>query len=399
MSTAVLTRPQKFDLSALADTALKAATRSWFVVTLLSQLMFGFAVATFYGLTALRGDYHGWNFTHGFVPGITKGNWSVVMHVSTAAVIMLSGAVQLIPQVRSRFPLFHRWNGRIYMLSAVALSGAGLYMHWVRGSVGDLPQHLGGTLNAVLIWAFAGLALRYAMARDFRTHRRWALRLFLVVSASWFFRLGFFLILMIYRRPVGFDPATFAGPLPTFMSFSQYLIPLAILEIYFWAQDRPGALRRLATAGLLFVCTLGMVAGTFAVTMAIWVPQVRAGFDPRISVAETLSKTISTGGIDQAIQQYHALKTTEPSTYNFDESQLNSLGYRLIRKKDFKAAIRIFQLNIESFPKSSNAYDSLAEAYMDDGDKPLAIANYQKALELNPNNGNSASMMKKLTVQ
>jgi TolA-binding protein len=183
------------------------------------------------------------------------------------------------------------------------------------------------------------------------------------------------------------------------MSFSQSLIPLAILEIYFWAQDRPGALRRLATAGLLFVCTLGMVAGTFAVTMAIWVPQVRAGFDPRISVAETLSKTISTSGIDQAIQQYHALKTTEPRTYNFDEGQLNSLGYRLIRKKDFKAAIRIFQLNIESFPKSSNAYDSLAEAYMDDGDKPLAIANYQKALELNPNNGNSASMMKKLTVQ
>ncbi len=395
MNTQVLTR--RFELNAVAETTLKAVTRFWFGVTVIGQLAFGFAVASFYAMTAWRGDDHGWNFTHGFVPGVTPGNWAVVMHVITAAIIMLAGAIQLVRQVRNRFPAFHRWNGRVYMLSTVALSVAGLYMHWVRGSGGDVWQHIGGTVNALLIWLCAGLALRYAMARDFRTHRRWAMRLFLVVSASWFIRIMLFLTVLIFKGPVGFDPATFTGPYLTFLSFAQYGIPLAVLELYFFVQDRPGALRRVAMAGLLFVLTLGMVGGLFAVTMAIWVPQVKAAFDPRRSIAETLSATISARGVDEAVKQYHDLKTSSSaSTYNFDEDQLNSLGYQLIATKKLKDAIRIFELNVEMFPQSSNAYDSLGEGYMDDGDKALAIANYRKSLQLNPKNANGASMLRKL---
>src|SRR5271169_3490189 len=306
MSTAVMTN--RLELDSVANTALKAATRFWFVVTVVGQLVFAFTVASLYALTALRGDYHKWNFTNGYVPGFSLGNTAVVAHVASAVIIMLAGAVQLVPQIRNRFPVFHRWNGRIYMLTALTLSVAGLYMTWMRGSVGDLSIHLGSTLGAVLIWLCGGMALRYALARDFRTHRRWALRFFLVVSGSWFFRLGFFLSFLVFKGPIGFDPTTFTGPFLTFMTFAQFLVPLAVLEIYLRAQDRPGALRRMATAGLLFVVTLAMAAGIFAVTMAIWVPQVKAGFDPRKSIAETLSATVASGGIDAAVKQYQALK-------------------------------------------------------------------------------------------
>jgi hypothetical protein len=281
-------------------------------------------------------------------------------------------------------------------VTACALGIAGLYMTWVRGSIGDLSQHIGGSLNAVLIWLCAAMALRYAVARDFKTHRRWALRLFLVASAAWFYRIAFFLTLIIFNGPFGFDPATFTGPFPTVMSFAQYLFPLAVLEIYLRAQDRPGALRRMATAGILFVLTLAMGAGMFAVTMAIWVPQVKAGFDPRKSIAETLSATIASGGIDAATKQYHELKAAGPAIYNFDEGELNTLGYQLIRTKKFKGAIRILQLNVEAYPQSSNVYDSLGEAYMDDGDKPQAIANYQRSLQLNPKNSGAVQMLRKL---
>ena len=394
MSTALHWR--RFELDSVAETVLKAAARFWFGVTVLGQLAFGFAVASFYGLTALRGDYHGWKFTNGFVPDVTKGNWAVVMHVTSAAIIMLAGAIQLVPQVRNRLPVFHRWNGRIYMLTTVTLAGAGLYMTWIRGSVGDVWQHLGSTGNAVLIWLFAGLALRSAMARDFRRHRRWALRFFLVVSASWFIRIMLFLTFLVFQRPVGFDPTTFTGPYLTFLSFAQYLIPLAVLELYFFAQDRPGALRRVAMAGLLFVLTLAMAAGLFGATMGVWVPQVKAAFDPRSSIAETLSGTIDAKGAEEAVKQYHELKASAATTYNFDEGQLNSLGYRLIAAKKFQDAIRILQVNVETYPKSSNAYDSLGEAYMDAGEKTLAIANYRKSLELNPKNANGARMLKKL---
>jgi len=397
MSTAVLTN--RLELSSVAETALKAATRFWFGVTVLGQLAFGFAVASFYGLTALRADYHGWTITNGHMPGITIHTPAVAMHLISAVIVMLAGATQLVPQVRQRFPRFHRWNGRMYMLTGLAISGAGLYMTWSHGSVGDVPQHLGSTLNAILIWLFAGVALRYALARDFAMHRRWALRLFLAISASWSLRIMLFLTLMIFKGPVGFDQTTFTGPLLTFMMFAQYLVPLAILELYFRAQDRPGAWRRIAAAAMLFVVTLGMGAGIFALTMAVWVPQVKAGFDPRKSIAEALSATISSSGVDAALKQYHDLKAAAPTIYNFDEAELNTLGYQLIRQKNLPAAIRILQLNVEVYPRSSNVYDSLGEAYMDNGDKALAISNYEKSLQLNPKNGNAVQMLKKLQAQ
>jgi tetratricopeptide (TPR) repeat protein len=387
----------RVELNSVADTALKTAARFWFGVAVIGQLVFAFAVASFYGLTALRGDFHGWKITNGYIPGVTKGNLAVAMHLISAVIVMLAGAVQLVPPVRNRFPAFHRWNGRVYMLTAVALSLAGLYMQWIRGSVGDLPQHIGSAVNAILIWLCAGMALRYALARDFKTHRRWALRLFMVVSASWFYRLAFFLTLLVFRGPFGFDPTTFTGPFPTFMSFAQYLLPLAVLEIYLRAQDRPGALGRMAAAGMLFILTLGMGAGIFAVTMAMWVPQVKAGFDARKSVADTLSATIASSGIDAAAKQYHDLKATAPATYNFDEGELNALGYQLIRANQLKEAIRMLQLNVEAYPQSSNVYDSLGEAYADDGNKPEAIANYKKSLQLNPKNSGAVKMLQKLS--
>ena len=395
VSTAVFT--SRLELGSVANTALKASARLWFAVTVIGQLMFAFAVASFYGLTALRGDFHGWSkfISHGYVTGDRMGNFAVAMHIVSAVVIMLAGAVQLVPAVRNRFPTFHRWNGRIYMLTAVTLSAAGLYMTWIRGSVGGLLDHVIASLGAILIWLCAGMALRYALARDFKSHRRWALRFFLVASASWFFRLMFFLYLLVFGK-IGVAPTTFLGPLLTSISVAQYVIPLAVLEIYLRAQDHDSVPGRMATAAGLFVLTLAMGVGIFAVSTAVWVPDVKAGFDRRTSIAETLSATISSSGIDQAEKQYHDLKAAQTATYNFDEDQLNSLGYGLIRDKKFKEAIRIFQLNVEAYPKSANTYDSLGEGYMDEGNKAEAIVNYQKSIELNPKNLNGAKILQKL---
>ena len=59
MSTAVLINslPRRWQLSSVANTTLTVAARSWFVVTVVGQLFFAFAIASFYSLTALRGDY------------------------------------------------------------------------------------------------------------------------------------------------------------------------------------------------------------------------------------------------------------------------------------------------------------------------------------------------------
>lgn len=382
-----------------AATTLKIAVRFWFGVIVIGQLIFAFEVASFYGMAALRGTtQQAWSkhFTHGYVPGDTMGNLAIAVHLISAVIVILAGMLQLVPQIRNRFPVFHRWNGRLYIVTAFTISLAGLYMTWIRGSVGDLSQHLGSSLMAIMVMICAVMALRYAMARDFRTHRRWALRLYLVVSASLFIRAGIFLSLLLNHGPFGFDPATFTGPFLTFISFAQYLVPLAVLEIYLRIQERGRAQGHFAMAGGLVALTLALGIGIFAVTMVAWLPALKAAYDSRKSITETLSATIASSGIDEAVKQYRDFKVAEPTTFNFDEDELNALGYDLLHAKKLKEAIRIFQLNVEAYPQSSNVYDSLGEAYTNDGNKPQAIANYQESLRLNPNNRGAVKMLQKL---
>ncbi len=98
-------------------------------------------------------------------------------------------------------------------------------------------------------------------------------------------------------------------------------------------------------------------------------------------------------GIEPAVSQYREMKRNK---VDFTESELNSLGYQLLGTKNIKAAIEIFKLNVEAYPESFNVYDSLGEAYMINGDDELAIENYKKSLELNPQNINAEQMLKKI---
>src|SRR5207245_9760121 len=66
------------------------------------------------------------------------------------------------------------------------------------------------------------------------------------------------------------------------------------------------------------------------------------------------------------------------------ESALNSYGYRLLAKKQYPEAIAVLTRNVELYPKSSNTYDSLAEAYTTDGNTPPPIDTYQNELTLAP---------------
>ena len=163
----------------------------------------------------------------------------------------------------------------IYIVTAFIMSGTGLYLGLSgRRIVGDVLQNAGIEINAVLIMVCAALALRFALARDFRAHRRWALRLFLVVSGVWFFRVGLMLSFAVFGGPFGFDPATFQGPFLTFLSFAQYLLPLGVLEAYFRARESASPTGRLVMAGVLVALTAAMGVGIFAATLGMWLPRV-----------------------------------------------------------------------------------------------------------------------------
>ncbi len=262
--------------SLLANKSLSLAAQFWFLVAVTGQLIFVYYIAAFYGGAAIAGDFAAWNkvLPRGYVAGETMGNLVLGSHLFLALIITLCGPLQLIPQVRARAPIFHRWNGRVYLLTVILAALGGVITGWTRGSIGSDIQHIGITINAVLILLFAYMALRYALARQFAIHRRWALRLFLVVSGVWFFRVGLMFWIIVNQGPVGFDMNTFEGPFLNFLSFAQYLIPLAVLEMYFYAKDRAGATGKLVMSAGLVVLTLVMGVGIFGATMFMWLPRI-----------------------------------------------------------------------------------------------------------------------------
>lgn len=257
--------------------ALQWAAAFWTAVAVSGQFIFVSYVTTVYGGAALRHDLSGWNVVMqgGYIAGDTRGNLAIGAHLLLAVLVMLGGALQLIPGLRARAPAFHRWNGRLYLAGAVVASVTGLYMVWFRGAVGDFTQHLGVSLNGILIIAFAGMALRTAMARRFAEHRRWALRLFLAVSGVWFFRIMLMFWIAAHGRPVGFDPKTFVGVFLSVLSFAQYLLPLAVLELYLRCKERGTAAAQYSMAGLLLVLALATAAGVAVATMGMWLPRMR----------------------------------------------------------------------------------------------------------------------------
>jgi tetratricopeptide (TPR) repeat protein len=117
---------------------------------------------------------------------------------------------------------------------------------------------------------------------------------------------------------------------------------------------------------------------------------------PKMSIGEKIFKTVQDKGIAAGVSEYRDLKARQANLYDFGEPELNTLGYLLLQSQKVKEAIEIFKLNVEAYPQGFNTYDSLGEAYMVNGEKELAIQNYKKSLELNPQNSNATAMLKKL---
>ncbi|MBL8545472.1 MAG: DUF2306 domain-containing protein [Hyphomonadaceae bacterium] len=257
-----------------ANAALKTSAALWFVVAAAGQWLFAFYIAVQYG-AVLWGDMRplGEFMPTGAVAGDFAGNAALIVHLAIAFTITIGGTLQLVPQIRAAFPAFHRWNGRIYVVTAFITSIAALYMVWTRDGIGGLINDISISINAALIMAFAALAWRTALARDFGAHQRWALRLFLVVNGVWFMRLMYGLSIMLAQgKPPGVGE-NMDGPLDIAIAFSTYLLPLAMLELYF-AAKRGSDAGKAAMSGLLLVAAGATALGIFGATMVFWWPRM-----------------------------------------------------------------------------------------------------------------------------
>ena len=117
---------------------------------------------------------------------------------------------------------------------------------------------------------------------------------------------------------------------------------------------------------------------------------------PTIEISAAVSGVYLHQGVRAALDRYRELRRGQPDKYDFSVNELNSLAYAILRRGDTAAAVEIFKLNAEQFPRDWNVYDSLGEALLKAGDKPQAIESYRKSLELKPQNGNARDVLKSL---
>jgi hypothetical protein len=113
------------------------------------------------------------------------------------------------------------------------------------------------------------------------------------------------------------------------------------------------------------------------------------------NVADAMIRKAGLDSLTVALARVRELRDSGSDVY-FDEAAINTIGYYLLNEGKSAEAVEVFRLNVEAFPASANAYDSMAEAYMKSGDRVNAIAFYQKSLDLNPANDNARRMLEEL---
>ena len=271
VTTSKITSPSIKAMS--GATLLRRSGLIWFCVAAIGQAAFIWMILAHFGRRTLVGDFAGWNdkpLIKGYVPGDDAGNLMFAVHVLLAAVVTLSGLMQLVPILRRRAPGLHRWNGRVFLTTAVVMAVGGLWLTWGRGTYLSLISAIAASVDGVLILAFAAQAWRTAVQRDFDAHQRWAMRAFLAVNGVWFLRVGL-MAWAIATGGLGMNQ-TLSGPADVVLQFGAYLIPLAVFEAY-WRAGRSAkpAARRLTAAGMALAAAVTAL-GVFGAVAFMWGP-------------------------------------------------------------------------------------------------------------------------------
>lgn len=275
MSTNTITQPSNSNL-AKSKKLLNISTKIWFVVAVIGQWLFVYYIAMFYGKTALQGDFESWDnaLMSKLSEASLMANIFFGAHIFLAFIITAGGPLQLIPKLQTRFKIFHRWNGRLYILTAVIISITGLVLLNLREILGGGTAQFGQSINASFIMICAILAWRTAVNQDFQAHRRWAIRTFLMVSGVWFFRVGFGFWIFATGGEMTGSTENFDGPFDLFLIFGETFIPLAIAQLYFFTQEKDSVFGRFAMAGLLLMVSIMMAIGIFMAYQVFWLPEL-----------------------------------------------------------------------------------------------------------------------------
>jgi dienelactone hydrolase len=110
---------------------------------------------------------------------------------------------------------------------------------------------------------------------------------------------------------------------------------------------------------------------------------------------ENFAAQLGKRGFGQAIAIFEEMRKLD-AKFTLPESTVNMWGYNLLAENKDQESIEVFKLNTLAHPESGNTFDSLAEAYQKAKMNELAIKNFKRSLELDPQNANAVKHLKTL---
>jgi tetratricopeptide (TPR) repeat protein len=108
--------------------------------------------------------------------------------------------------------------------------------------------------------------------------------------------------------------------------------------------------------------------------------------DQRPPSPDEFQAILADGNVQVAVDLYDKFRALDPDLVLFREGTMNITGYRFLQRGMAAEAVAVFRMNADSYPRSANCWDSLAEAYIATGDNEHALECVQKVIEVLPTN-------------
>lgn len=257
-----------------ARKTLDIGIKSWFIVAFTGQCAFAIYILSVYALSVMAGiDIKEVSPTQAVRHADGMNTLVLLAHVLPAAYLSFFGLLQFIPKLRSRYPKFHRINGRIFLLLGFFGALSGLYLQWGAGfRLSDIGS-IGITLNGFLIPVAVIFAWRHAVNKKFDHHMRWAMHSFFLVNGVWTFRLYLMGWYLVNQGPNG-NSRTLDGPMDIFLSFACYLLPMIIGEIVLWSKKQRNETKVWGSAIVMSLGAIITLIGVIAALLMMWSPRI-----------------------------------------------------------------------------------------------------------------------------
>ena len=117
------------------------------------------------------------------------------------------------------------------------------------------------------------------------------------------------------------------------------------------------------------------------------------------SLQQVLLQAYEAGGVDSVKGEYRALRARYfgRAAYDFGEVPLVDVANGVRSSgRPLADALQLYQFNVEMVPTSAYALRSLAGGYLAAGDSAAAIASYERALAIDPNDQQSRTAIARL---